>query len=157
VAAGRPICSPGWVSVAGNGPPGRKTHPAVTAGGYIALFLVGMVQGLLGTFHYSHGPGVLVAVLFDAAILVTCLLGARGMRAAAGGVLPAAGWFVATLVLSSNSAGGSVIVTDTAAGKWFLFGGSLCAAAGAVLAVARWSRARRNYRAGSAKASGRPK
>ncbi len=133
----------------GSGPPSNQIPPAVTAGGYIALFLLGMVQGLIGTFQYSRGPGVLVAILFDAAILLTCMLGARGMRTALGGVLPAVGWFVVTLVLSGNSAGGSVIVTDTAAGKWFLFGGSLCAAAGAVYAFARWSRASREHRARS--------
>jgi hypothetical protein len=127
----------------GQPPLGQHSHPAVTVGGYIALFVLGMVEGLLGIFHYSHGPGVLVAILFDAAILITCLLGAWGMRKAAGGVLPAVGWFVVTLVLSSAAAHGSVIVTDTTAGKWFLFGGSLCAAAGAVLAVVCWSRARR--------------
>jgi len=135
--------------VTGGGPPRPDIHPAVTAGGYIALTLLGMVQGLLGTFQYSRGPGVLVAVLFDAAILATCVLGARGMRTALGGVLPALGWFVVTLVLSSNSAGGSVIVANTAAGKWFLFGGSLCAAAGAVYAFWRWSRATREHRARS--------
>lgn len=146
-AAGRPTCSPGWASVTSSGPPGPDTHPAITAGGYVALFLLGMVQGLIGTFQYSRGPGVLVAILFDAAILATCMLGARGMRTALGGVLPALGWFVVTVVLSSsNSAGGSVIVTNTAAGKWFLFGGSLCAAAGAVYAFARWSRATREHR-----------
>jgi hypothetical protein len=132
-------------------------HPAITAGGYVALFVLGMVQGLVGTFWYSGGPGVLLAVLFDAAILATCMLGAWGMRTALGGVLPAVGWFVVTLVLSGNSAGGSVIVTDTTAGKWFLFGGSLSAAAGAVYAFARWSRASREHRARAAKADGRPK
>ena len=131
----------------GTRPPSGEVHRAVTAGGYIALFLLGMVQGLIGTFQYSHGPGVLVAILFDAAILATCVLGAWGMRTALGGVLPAVGWFVVTLVLSSsNAAGGSVIVTNTAAGKWFLFGGSLCAAAGAMVAFARWSRASREHR-----------
>lgn len=131
----------------GSEPPRPDVHPAVTAGGYIALCLLGMVQGLVGTFQYSHGPGVLVAILFDAAILATCILGARGMRTALGGLLPAVGWFVVTVVLSGNSAGGSVIVTNTAAGKWFLFGGSLCAAAGAVYAFARWSRGSREHRA----------
>jgi hypothetical protein len=135
--------------VTGSGPPSAEIHRAVTAGGYIALLLLGMVQGLIGTFWYSQGPGVLLAVLFDAVILATCMLGARGMRTALGGMLPAVGWFVTTLVLSGNSAGGSVIVTDTAAGKWFLFGGSLCAAAGAVYAFARWSRASREHRARS--------
>lgn len=131
----------------GSRPPSGADHRAVTALGYIALCLFGMVQGLVGTFWYSGGPGVLLAVLFDGAILATCMLGAWGMRTALGGVLPAVGWFVVTLVLSSNSAGGSVLVTDTAAGKWFLFGGSLSAAAGAVYAFARWSRSSREHRA----------
>jgi hypothetical protein len=133
--------------VTGSAPRSAERHPAITVSGYIALFLLGMVQGLLGTFWYSAGPGVLVAVLFDAAILATCMLGAWGMRTALGGVLPAIGWFVVTLVLSGNSAGGSVIVTDTAAGKWFLFGGSLSAAGGAVYAFWRGSRASREHRA----------
>ena len=131
----------------GSAPRSAESHQVITVGGYIALFLAGMVQGLVGTFWYSAGPGVLVAVVFDAAILATCMLGARGMRTALGGVLPAIGWFVVTLVLSANSAGGSVIVTDTAAGKWFLFGGSLSAAGGAVYAFGRWSRASREHRA----------
>jgi hypothetical protein len=135
--------------VTGSGPPSAESHRTVIAGGYIALLLLGMVQGLIGTFWYSQGPGVLLAVLFDAVILATCMLGAWGMRTALGGMLPAVGWFVTTLVLSGNSAGGSVIVTDTAAGKWFLFGGSLCAVAGAVYAFARWSRASREHRARS--------
>jgi hypothetical protein len=143
--------------VTSSGPPSAEVHPAITAGGYVALFLLGMVQGLVGTFWYSGGPGVLLAVLFDAAILATCMLGAWGMRTALGGVVPAVGWFVVTLVLSGNSAGGSVIVTDTTAGKWFLFGGSLSAAAGAVYAFARRSRASREHRARAAKADGRPK
>ena len=143
------IATPGAASVTTGStrPPSTEIHPAITAGGYTSLFLLGMVQGLIGTFQYSHGPGVLVAVLFDAAILATCMLGAWGMRRALGGVLPATCWFVVTLVLSGNSAGGSVIVTDTAAGKWFLFGGSLCAAAGAVYAFAFWSRGSREHRA----------
>lgn len=156
-AAGKPICSPGSASVTSTGPPGADIHPAVTAGAYVALFLLGMVQGLVGTFQYSRGPGVLAAILFDAAILATCVLGAWGMRTALGGVLPAVGWFVVTLVLSGNAAGGSVIVTDTVAGRWFLFGGSLCAAVGALCAFAIWSRPSREHRSGAAKAGRRPK
>jgi hypothetical protein len=79
------------------------------------------------------------------------VLGAAGMRTATGGVLPAVGWLIVTLVLSSAPAGGSVLIADSAAGKWFLFGGAICAAAGAVYAFARWSRAsqqRRSARSG---------
>jgi hypothetical protein len=117
-----------------------------TVGGYVARFFVGAVQGLIGTFHYSLGPGPLVAVLFDLAILATCVLGSSGMRTALGGVLPAAGWFAVALPLTSTSAGGSVIVTNTTAGEWFLFGGALCAAAGTVYSFARWSRPSRERR-----------
>jgi hypothetical protein len=119
---------------------------AVAAAAYVALFLVGALLGLIGTFQYGRGPVPLAAILFDAAILASCVLGSWGMRTALGGVLPAAGWFIVTLLLTSTSPGGSVIVTDTPAGKWFLFGGAVCAAAGAVFAFARWSRSRREHR-----------
>lgn len=120
--------------------------PAVTAAGYVALFLVGGLVGLIGAFQFSRGPAPLAAVLFDLAILAGCVLGSWGMRTALGGALPAAGWFIVTLLLTSTSPGGSVVVTDTTAGMWFLYGGAVCAAAGVVYAVARWSRPRRERR-----------
>lgn len=114
----------------------------ISACAYLALLLAGAVQGLVGSFLYSPGPAPLLAVVFDVAILVTCLLGAWGMRSAGGALLPAGGWLVVTLLLSSVSADGSVIVTDTTAGKWFLFGGALCAIAGALIGSAWVSRIR---------------
>jgi Family of unknown function (DUF6113) len=116
--------------------------PGVTAAAYLMLFLLGAVEGVIGTFQYSRGPGSVVAICFAVAILVTCVLGSLGMRSAGGALLPALGWFVVTIVLSSVSNDGSVIITDTSAGKWFLFGGAICAAAGAVFGFARWSRRR---------------
>jgi Family of unknown function (DUF6113) len=124
-----------------------RTPRGVTVAGYVALCLLGALLGLIGTFHYSQGPSPLAAILFDLAILATCVLGSIGMRSALGGVLPTAGWFVVTLILSSGSAGGSVLVTDTSAGKWFLFGGAVCAAAGGVYAFAAWSKPSREHRA----------
>lgn len=125
-------------------PPVRGDGLGVTVTAYAALFLLGMVQGLIGAFQYSRGPAPLAAILFDLGILATCVLGSWGMGTALGGVLPAAGWLLVTLVLSSAPAGGSVIVTATPAGEWFLFGGALAAAAGAVFAFARWARARKS-------------
>jgi hypothetical protein len=112
-------------------------------GSYVALFLFGGLQGLIGAFQFSRGPVPLVAIVFDLVILASCVLGSWGMRSALGGVLPAAGWFVVTVVLTGAASGGSVIVTNTPAGMWFLYGGAVCAAAGAVYAFARWSRPRR--------------
>ena len=131
----------------GNRAPLRGDGPVVAAFAYLALFLLGLVQGLIGTFQYSNGPGVLAAVCFDLAILATCVLGSWGMRSAAGALLPAAGWFIVTLLLSSGS-GDSVLITNTPAGKWFLFGGALCAVGGTVFGFARWSRASLARRSG---------
>jgi len=122
----------------------------VTAGAYLALFVLGLLQGLIGTFQYSRGPAPLASILFDLLILVTCVLGSRGMRTALGGVLPAAGWFAVTLLLSAGSQGGSIFITNSTAGKWFLFGGAVCAAAGAVYAFARWSQSSRDRRKAAA-------
>ena len=129
----------------GGQPPGDDDDDGqgITVAAYVALFVVGLVQGLIGTFQYSRGPAPLVPILFDLGILATCVLGSWGMRTALGGVLPAAGWLVVTVVLSSAPAGGSVIVTADLAGEWFLFGGALCAVGGAVYAFARWGRPRR--------------
>ena len=124
-------------------PPSRDDDLGVAVIAYAVLFVLGMVQGLIGTFQYSRGPAPLVAILFDLGILATCVLASWGMRTALGGVLPAAGWLVVTLVLSSAPAGGSVIVTASPAGEWFLFGGAVAAVGGAVFAFARWGRQRR--------------
>jgi hypothetical protein len=108
---------------------------------YVALFLLGLLQALIGSFQYSRGPVPLAAIGFDLAILVTCVLGAWGMRTPGGGLMPGAGWLLMTLVLATGTQGGSVVITNTPAGKWFLFGGAACAAAGAVLSYLGWSRA----------------
>jgi hypothetical protein len=43
------------------------------------------------------------------------------------------------LILAMGTAGGSVLITNTGAGQWFLFGGAVCAAAGVVIGFVRWS------------------
>ncbi len=124
--------------------------PVVRVIAYLLLFVLGALQALIGTFQFSRGPAwSLVAVCFALAILVTCVLGAWGMHAAAGGVLPATGWFLVSVLLGTSSSGGSVLVTNTPQGKWFLFGGAVCAAAGAIISFAKWSRPRSRRRAGS--------
>jgi hypothetical protein len=134
--------NPGQTETRDGQVPQPGDSPAVTAAANVTLFLLGAVQGLIGTFQYSRGPVPAVPILFDLLILVTCVLAAWGMRSAVSGVMPAVGWLIITLVLSSVSTGGTVLITDTTAGKWFLFGGALCAAGGAVYGFARWSRPR---------------
>jgi hypothetical protein len=112
----------------------------VAAAAYVMLFLVGVGESLIGCFQYSQGPGVLVAVCLAAGILAICLLGAWGMHAPTGALAPAIGWVLMALALSAGTSGGSIVITDTAAGKWFLFGGAAGAAIGCVYAFAHWFR-----------------
>ena len=122
-------------------PTARPPQRAVTAVGYVVLFVLGAVQGLIGSFEYSQSPAPLMAILLDVAIFVTCLLCGWGMRTFSGGLIPAVGWILASFILSMGNAQGSVIITNTAAGQWYLYGGALAAAAGAVAAFVFWSRA----------------
>jgi uncharacterized protein DUF6113 len=125
---------------------GRQGVPREALGAaaaYALLFLLGAMEGLIGSFEFSRSVGsVPVAALgFCAVILATCLLAGAGMSSALGGLVPAIGWLAATFVLTMPTAAGSVIVTNTSAGKWYLYGGAVCAGAGAALSF-RWRRPR---------------
>ena len=125
----------------------RRDRGRVAA--YAALFVLGVMQGLIGCFHFGHSVGsVPVAALgFCALILVTCLLAGAGMGSPMGAVVVAVGWLAASFVLTLPTAAGSVIVTNTSAGKWYLYGGAACAAIG-VVASFRWRRPSVNRRPG---------
>jgi hypothetical protein len=117
----------------------RPAQPFITGGAYGLLFLFGAAQAVIGCFQYSWETGQvpLAALGFCATILATCLLGGVAMGSAAGSLLPAVGWFLSTMVLTLPTAQGSVIVTNTAAGEWYLYGGTACAAAGVVITLVR--------------------
>lgn len=115
---------------------------ALTPATYLALFLFGAAQGLLGAFFYNSGPPPLAALGFDLLILATCLLGAWGTQSGAGGFVPALGWFIAAFVLASGTSSGSVIVTASSGGEVFLFGGAAGAMIGVIAGFIRWSRRR---------------
>jgi len=117
----------------------------VTVGAYGVLFLFGVVQGMIGSFQYSRtaGPVPVAALVSCAVILATCLLGAWGMRSVSGAVLPGIGWLLTSFVLSMPVSNGSVIITATRPGEWYLYGGAVSVAAGVVLSMAgmaRWAR-----------------
>ena len=79
----------------GPGSPGPRVGdgPVVRVIAYLLLFVFGALQALIGTFQFSRGPAwSLVAVCFALAILVTCVLGAWGMHAAAGAIISFAKW-----------------------------------------------------------------
>jgi len=124
--------------------PGRPAGALLTGSGYALLFVFGALEGVIGCFFYSGviGPVPAAALAFAAAILMTSVLAAWGMQAPTAGLMPAVGWFAASFVLAMATPGGSVVITNTAAGEWYLYGGSACAAAGVLLAFAGLSRAR---------------
>jgi hypothetical protein len=129
-------------------PDRNRSRPAaadgrlVSGGAYAVLLLLGLAQALLGSFQYGHviGPVPVTAWAFDLIILLTAVAGAWGMQRPLGGLMPAVGWFVGAFVLAMGTAGGSVVITNTGPGKWFLFGGAACALAGVVVGFVRHPR-----------------
>ena len=137
-------------------PPSARRGPdrltAICA--YVVLFLLGAGEALIGCFQYSRGPVPLAAACFALGILATCLLAGWGMQTALGGLMPGAGWLATSFALATGTQGGSVLITNTTAGQWFLFGGAACAAVGCLIAYLRWSKTTRAARGGWSSSSG---
>jgi hypothetical protein len=117
--------------------PRRRGHAAAL---YATLFVLGAAEGLVGSFQYGQSPAPVVAIVLVGAILATCVFGGWGSGTATGAVAVAAGWVLSSFLLSMGTHQGSVIITNTAAGKWYLYGGALAACAGvpgSVIARAR--------------------
>jgi hypothetical protein len=114
----------------------RKREPQwpVSLGVYGVLFLFGAVQGVIGSFQYSRasGPVPVAALVCCAVILATCVLAAWATRSVSGAIVPGIGWILASFVLSMPVSNGSVIITSTKAGEWYLYGGTLSVAAAVV-------------------------
>ena len=115
---------------------GKSGRTLFTVAVYGMLFVVGAVEGVIGSFQYSWmaGPVPVAALVCCAVLLATCLLGAWAMRSVSGAIAPAAGWILAAFVMSMPVSNGSVIITNSAAGRWYLYGGTVTAVAGALLA-----------------------
>jgi hypothetical protein len=107
---------------------------AIMAVGYPVLLLLGAFQGLIGCFQYARSPQPLIAIAFAVLIFVTCVGCGWGVGTFTAGLLPAVGWIIVSFVLASPRPNGSVIITGTAAGEWYLYGGALGCAAGTVTA-----------------------
>ena len=124
-----------------------RAHAFITGGAYAVLFLLGVVEGVLGSFHHSRaviGGVPLAAIGFALAIGITCGLAGWAMGTMIGALVPAIGWFLASFGLAMPVTGGSVIIANTAAGQWYLYGGSVCAllGIGSALVTAGRSRSR---------------
>jgi hypothetical protein len=105
---------------------------------YALLLVLGVLQAMIGSFQYSRGPAPLAAIGFSLLLAATCLLAAWAMRSTLAALIPALGWILAAYVLSLPTPGGSVVITNTTAGKWYLYGGTLCAAIAVSIAFRLW-------------------
>jgi hypothetical protein len=114
--------------------PDRGGQRTLTAVGYVMLFLLGALQGLIGSFQYGQAPAPLIAVILAVIIFATCVACGWGLGTFAAGLLPGVGWILASFILAMPRPNGSVIVTASAAGEWYLYGGALACAAGCVAA-----------------------
>lgn len=128
----------------------------VSGGAYSLLFLLGLAEGVLGSFQYSRaviGHVPLSAISFALAIFLTCGLAGWAMRALPGALVPAIGWFAASFGLAMPNTGGSVIIANSSAGEWYLYGGAVCALLGVgtafVASVRLPSRSQQGGREGS--------
>jgi hypothetical protein len=120
----------------------NRQRGLITALGYLLLLVLGGLQGLIGSFQYGDSPTPVLAIVLDVLLFATCVLAGRGLRTYAAGILPALGWIVVSFILAMPRSNGSVIITATPAGEWYLYGGALAAAAGAAIAFFAWVRAR---------------
>lgn len=114
----------------------------VTGGAYGVLFVLGAVEALMGSFQYSWmvGPVPAAALGCCAALLLTCLLAGWAMRSLGGALIPAIAWIIVSFILAMPDAPGSVIITNTTAGRWYLYGGAISAAIGVAGAFVLWVR-----------------
>jgi hypothetical protein len=120
----------------------RETRSLVSIGVYSVLFLLGLVEGMIGSFQYARTAGSVPvsALACCAIILATCLLAAWAMHSVTAAILPGMGWIIASFVLSMPVSNGSVIITNTAPGKWYLYGGTLSVAVAVVLSFVGMAR-----------------
>jgi hypothetical protein len=112
------------------GPPPAGGQRTVTALGYVLLFVLGALQGLIGSLQYSRSPAPLIAIILAVIIFATCAGCGWGLGTFGGALLPGVGWILATFILAMSRPNGSVIITASAAGEWYLYGGALGCAVG---------------------------
>jgi uncharacterized protein DUF6113 len=125
---------------------GTSPRALMTGIGYLALFVLGAVQGVIGSFQYGRSPTPLIAIFLILILFATCLLAGWGLRTYSAGILPALGWLIASFLLAMPRPNGSVIIEASSAGEWYLYGGALAAAAGAVVSFFTWIRTRSRVR-----------
>lgn len=105
------------------------TGAALAATGFCAGIVVGVSAGWLawlwesGTTGKAMATGALVVLL--ALLFLGCRAAAYGMESRLGAALPAIGWTVALISLTSYAPGGDIVMSASAINYAFVLGGVL--------------------------------
>ncbi len=143
--AGSATAAPAGSAPAGSAPAGSpadvapqdRSDAVVTGATYGMLLVLGFVVGVYGAFYSSLWVGVVPVGVVAAVVanFVMCRAAGRMLRARLSGLVPAGGWVVAMVLLSSRRPEGDLIITGSRLGYMLLFGGTIAAALGASLSL----------------------
>lgn len=107
-----------------------RPEPAFLVGlVYGVLAVLGVVLGVVGSFEFAWEIGEIpvAALLLSALNLLVFRVAGWAMETKFGAVVPALLWMVVLFVLASRRPEGDLVVTGTAAGYVYMFGGALAA------------------------------
>ncbi|MCW2885483.1 MAG: hypothetical protein QOE54_2010 [Streptosporangiaceae bacterium] len=116
--------------------PNPRVQAFVTGAAYGGLAVAGLMLGVIESFSYSWSAGSipLAAILWSLFNLVALWGAGRGMGGKLGAAVPALMWLAVVMVLAVQRPEGDLVVTGTAAGTIFLYGGVLAGGIALLLA-----------------------
>jgi hypothetical protein len=118
-------------------------EPAFVTGlAYGVLAVLGVVLGVVESFQFSwEVAGVPVAAIVLSLVNLAVFRAAGwAMASRLGAVMPAVPWLIVLVVLSARRPEGDLVVTGTAAGYVYMFGGAVAA----LIAIV-WTRSARPW------------
>ena len=124
-------------------PPAPKPEPAVLVGlSYGLLAVLGVVVAVIGSFEFAWAAGGVPVAAIALSVFNLAVFRAAGwaMESKFGAVVPALFWMIILFVLASKRPEGDLVVTGTAAGYVYMFGGAVAA----LVAIA-WTRSARPW------------
>ena len=127
----------------GHLPPATTPEPPFLVGlAYGVLAVLGVLLGVIGSFEFSWEVGSVPIAAIALSVVNLAVFRAAGwaMESRLGAVVPAALWMVILLLLASRRPEGDLVVTGTAAGYIYMFGGAVAA----VVAIV-WTRSARSW------------
>jgi hypothetical protein len=124
-------------------PPAPAPEPPFLIGvAYGVLAVLGVLLGVIGSFEFSWEAGSVpvAAIALSVVNLVAFRAAGWAMESRLGAVVPAVLWLIILLVLASRRPEGDLVVTGTAAGYVYMFGGAVAA-----LVAIIWTRSARPW------------